>query len=53
MGKVDVGNPSEIVAERCHINVLQNIINLVRGRGATTISGKKRFSAITNSNEST
>ena len=43
MGKADAGNPSQIVAERCHINVLHNVINLRKGRGVTTISGKKSF----------
>ena len=42
-GKADVGNPSQIVAERCHVNVLQNISNLRKGRGVTTTSGKKSF----------
>ena len=38
-GKGDVGNPSQIVAERCHIKLLQNISNLRKGRGVTTTSG--------------
>ena len=53
-GRADVGNPSQIFAMRRHINVLQNISNLRKGRGVTTSSAKKRFfSVMTQSNKRT